>query len=357
MNKIDFNQAVIETGGQPTFWEKFDRLRVTMAKDIPYPDPVISIDGHTISTAGNLTMLSGHSKAGKTAFCSVILAGAIRGHSYCYTGFDPLWVDGNENKKTVIHIDTEQAFHNHYRNVKQAVLSRIGAKEIPEYYYSYNIREMELRDRKMFVTELFKKASDKHNGIHLAVIDGLAEFVKSVNDEIESNEIVSFIEKLSIQYNCPIIAIVHLNPDSNKERGHLGSQLQRKAESVLQIKKDGNLSYCEPYLLRNASSLDIPIIQFEYDKENKCHIYAGIRNRSDEQTDKARLLKDIAKEVFYKEPINYQEAVKRISKLTGKSDRTSKRYIKEMTDPFNFIKKVELPDKPKKEKYYVSLLQ
>ena len=340
-----------------TFLKQYEHLRVTLEMDIIEPEPIISISGNIISTPGNLTMLSGSSKAGKSAFCSDILAGAIRGHNYAYDGFEVLNIDGNEQKKAVIHIDTEQARHNHHKNLKYAVIRRSLLEKTPSYYYSYNIREMELNKRTKWTEDLFKEAAEESGGIHLAVIDGIADYIRSVNDEQDSNTIVHFFEKLAIKYNCPIIAIVHLNPNSSKERGHLGSQLQRKSESVLQIKKgDDGISYCEPFLLRNASNMDVPIILFEYDKDKKYHTYAGIKNRNDKQQDNSKLMREIAESVFSKEPIQYKDAVNKIMQFSNKSISTAKRYIDSMSDEYNFIKIVPVPNQSSRETFYVSLL-
>ena len=345
------------TNGAKAFWEQYDHLRITMAKKILEPDPIISIKDSLISSPGNLTMISGASKAGKSAFCSVIIAGAIRGHNNSYDGFEHLFVDGNEDKKAVIHIDTEQARHNHYRNLKNAVLKRSSLEELPDYLYSYNIREMELSDRRNFTEILCYEADKQAGGIHLIVIDGFADYAKSVNDELEANELVHFFEKLSIKYNCPVIAIVHLNPNSNKERGHLGSQLQRKSESVLQLKKGkDDTSYCEPVLLRNASTTDVPIIRFAYDTSKNYHTFAGIMNSEKTSKDKAIMLREIVEEVFSEEPIQSKNAVSEIANVSGKSEAHAKRYLKMMKEEFNFIRTCQVPNQSRREVFYVSLL-
>jgi hypothetical protein len=340
-----------------TFLENFDHLRITMGKNIPEPDPIISIKGSLISSPGNLTMISGASKAGKSAFCSVIIAGSIRGHNDPYDGFDPLYINGNVDKKAVIHIDTEQAKHNHYKNLKNAVLKRLSLDELPEYFFSYNIREMELKNRREFTEILCKEADKVTGGIHLIVIDGLADYISSVNDEIYANKLVLFFEKLSIKFNCPVIAIVHLNPNSSKERGHLGSQLQRKAESVIQIKKgDDDISRCEPFLLRNASTMDVPIIYFSYDCTKNYHTFESIRDSNSSENEKSNMLRAIIGKVFTEKPIQSKEVVAKIVAVTGKSEITAKRYLKEMKEIYNFIQIKQMPNQSKKEVFYVSLL-
>ena len=61
------------------------------------------------------------------------------------------------------------------------------------------------------------------------------------NDDIEAFALVEQLAHLAITYACPIIVVLHENPsgfETGKTRGHLGSQLERKAESNLRIAKD-----------------------------------------------------------------------------------------------------------------------
>ena len=59
------------------------------------------------------------------------------------------------------------------------------------------------------------------------------------NDQAEANEFVAELFALAIKFACPIIGAIHLNPGSGeKTRGHLGSQLERKAETNLRLEKD-----------------------------------------------------------------------------------------------------------------------
>lgn len=57
--------------------QKYAYLQITDSTDIPEPEPVVKIGGEVISTEGNITTISGASKSGKSAFCSVLIAGAI----------------------------------------------------------------------------------------------------------------------------------------------------------------------------------------------------------------------------------------------------------------------------------------
>ena len=267
--------------------DTFESYRITENTEIPPPVPVVSINGEIISTEGNLTTISGGSKDGKSAFTSILIAGAISDNGQL-DGLEGVDVLPNTNKKAVIHIDTEQARHRHQSNMK-TILNRCSFASCPDYFLSYNIRAMDVNEYMSFTDGLCRAASTAYSGIHLIVIDGIADFICDVNDSEQSNAIVKFFEGLAVKYQTPIIVIVHTNPNSDKERGHLGSQLQRKSESVLMVKKEGDVSYLEAKLLRMAGKGSIPQIQFSYDRDKGYHTGCGMRTPSQEIKDATRI--------------------------------------------------------------------
>lgn len=312
-------------------FDKYKDFRITDESEIEEPEPIVSINNQAVCTPGNLTVISGQGKSSKTAFCNTIMAGAIRLNDDQYDGFPGLEIKQNIHNEANLHIDTEQAPHHHFKNFKNSILKRSGRDTMPEYFYSYNIRQLALKEYKDITNELFYACHKQHGGIHLAVIDGIADYIASVNDEAEANEIVHYFSSLAILYNTPIITVIHLNPGSNKERGHLGSQLLRKAESIITIRKDKNtgISYIDAKDFRSASGRDIPAIQYKYDLLKGYHVYAGIRY-SDSVSGIAKY-EQLASQ-FSGTSIQHKEAIKRIIEFTGKSLRTANNYLKEMVE-------------------------
>lgn len=310
--------------------KKYSYLKITDLTEIPPPIEVIKINGEIISTEGNITTISGASKSGKSAFSSVLIAGAIAKADY--DGFPEVEVSFNTGK-AVLHFDTEQARHKHQKNLK-TIFKRAGLENCPENLLSYNIREEDLEKYKKITFELVEAASKKFNGIHLIFIDGGADFIKDVNEPRQSNEIVKFFEELAIKFSTAVVIIIHVNPSGEKERGHLGSQLQRKSESVLSVKIQGDISFLEPKLLRMAGKGNIPLIQFTYDQEKGYHVYCGIKpTEHNDQKDKKRFreIKDTVNVVFAP-PISlgYTVAIDKIMKQSKKQIATAKGIFKEM---------------------------
>ena len=62
---------------------------------------------------------------------------------------------------------------------------------------------------------------------------------------------VGALMSLSTKTNTHILCVLHTNPGSDKARGHLGSSLQRKAETVIYVHRNGECSVVEPQFCRN----------------------------------------------------------------------------------------------------------
>src|SRR6201993_5239037 len=304
--------------------------RIPSRTHIAKPVPVITINDEIISTEGNLTTISGASKSGKSAFTSILLAGAISTDGLI-DGLEFVNVQANASKKAVIHIDTEQAKHKHKNNLR-SVIKRANMAKCPDYFSSYNIRQLEVAQYTEITTQICERAMRKFGGIHLMVIDGIADFIKDVNDAEQSTTIVKYFEELAIKYQTPIIVIVHTNPGTDKERGHLGSQCQRKCESLLMVKTEGNISFIEPKLLRMAGKANIPAIQFMYDKAKGYHVGCGIRSVSeDKNTIRLNSIKSICQQVFDgQKSFRYQQVIEEIMLNTDRSMPSAKIYFAEM---------------------------
>jgi hypothetical protein len=71
-------------------------------------------------------------------------------------------------------------------------------------------------------------------------MDGVADLCADPNDSEEAFDLVHELHALAIGHDCAIVTVLHENPgsESGKTRGHLGSQLERKAECNLRLAKD-----------------------------------------------------------------------------------------------------------------------
>jgi hypothetical protein len=310
---------------------EIEHLRMTADKAIPELTPIIKMGESILSTPGNITVFSGEAKSGKTAALGSIMAGAIAKDKY--DGFNGLTIAPNTNSLAVIHIETEQSEAKHKEN-HVTILRRTGLESTPDHFLSYNVRRMPITEYKEIVKKACKGGLEKFKGVHLIVIDGIGDFIPDVNFSDEANEIVHWLEMISIEYGAPIIVVVHVNPKSEKERGHLGSQLQRKCESLLIIKRDGDICTIEPKLLRNAGMGETQVINFIYDKTKRYHVSCGIGlvgSILSKDLKRIEKLQKVAAIVFAdQKSMKYGEAELAIMKVTKEGITATKNIFKEM---------------------------
>lgn len=191
--------------------------------------------GIGISTAGNLTAISAGVKSGKTAAIMAMMSSAIcqNPEGLDFLGFS----SSNPKGHALIHIDTEQSQEDHDEMVRRS-LKRANLAEPPTWLLSFCLTGLSVRDLQLALKTLLQTAFKLFGGIHSVLLDGAADFVADVNEPEACNAFVAYLHSEAILYKCPIVGIIHFNPGTEKTRGHLGSQLERKSETNLRLEKE-----------------------------------------------------------------------------------------------------------------------
>jgi len=310
--------------------EDFDELRITAEKDIARPAPLITISHASFAAKGNISGIVAPPKGAKTAIAGVLAAAGIS-EDGTVDGFPDICGDPNSDKKALIAIDSEQGEADQQDNI-QAMLRRARIKVTPNHYRAYNIRKLKLDDYEQVTKEICELCAERFGGIHMVIVDGGADFIPSVNDEEAATRIIQFFVHLAIQYDCAVIIIIHQNPGSEKERGHLGSEFQRKSYGTLSIKREGDLFTLESKRMRKAGNADVPLINFQYSKEKGYHVQVGGQDNEKLKAEKEmQRVKIIAMEVFSAVGTwRGDPAVSLIMKHTSKGETTCKTMLKNM---------------------------
>ena len=163
----------------------------------------------------------------------------------------------------------------------------------------------------------------------------LADLIRCANDEAESVALIDEIYRLAGIYRTCIAAVVHFVPNGLKLRGHLGSELQRKSAAILSIEKDENpeVSVVKALKVRDGSPLDIPLMQFRWDKQAGMPVYVGEKPRAEKEKRKKKELAEMAREAFARqEKYGYIELCELIQEMLEVKERTAKGYIRYMRE-------------------------
>lgn len=312
----------------------------------PVAQMIVSVNDVPLGTQGNLLCITGGEGTGKSNYVAALIAGVVKPENA--EGIDTLGVsiEGNPKGKAVLFYDTEQSEVQLYKNVS-TLLRRCGRDTMPEWFKAYCLTGMSRKERLKSIVLSMDKFHYQYGGIHLVVIDGIADLIRCANDEAESIAVVEELYRLAGIYNTCIVTVLHFIPNGLKLRGHLGSELQRKAAAILSIEKDTKpaVSVVKALKVRDGSPLDVPLMQFAWDKEKAMHAYLGEKPKEEKDRRKEEELVAVARELFSRKRfIGYMELSEELQAAFEVKERTAKSYIRFMREKEIIVKSPDSPN-------------
>lgn len=193
-----------------------------------------------LGTLGNFSLIIGKAKSRKSFFINIAVSTVLQTDLLLnqFKGELP----NNQNK--VLYFDTEQCRF-HVQLALKRICEQIDIQE-PENLEVYGLRSKEPSKR----LELIEHAIYNTPNLGFVVIDGVKDLINSINNEEEATMISSKLLKWTEEKNIHIVTVLHQNKSDNNARGHIGTELINKAETVLSVTK-------------NEQNKDISIVQAE----------------------------------------------------------------------------------------------
>ena len=212
-----------------------DDIGMMLAKDIVAFDDNINADRPVIEVVqedknfdfmseGNFSSIIGQAKSRKSYFANLVCSAYIKGGL-----FQDTLIGKSEGE--VVYVDTEQGKVHVHRMVK-----RIHAMSGTERFTMYALRKYSVEERVLAVDWIIKNTLN----LKLLIIDGIVDLIRAINDEDQSTELVTRLLKWTEMYQIHIVGIIHQNPGDMKARGHIGTMVQHKSETVIEVKAGAN---------------------------------------------------------------------------------------------------------------------
>ena len=234
------NAEVKERIEQNCRFNSFKAHLIDASTEISEPVPVISRYGSIIASEGNISAIVGAAKSKKTFLCTALVGALLRPSGTAAFGITP-------SQSLVLWVDTEQSASHTQRVIKR--IHRMAHRDENKPYdmlKTLTLREIEPKERFNILRDAIAYYKPR-----LVVVDGISDLMYNSNCIEESDAVVGELMALSTEYNCHIMSVLHTNPNSDKARGHIGSTLQRKVETMIYVRKVGERSVVEPQYCRN----------------------------------------------------------------------------------------------------------
>ncbi|GHB45663.1 AAA family ATPase [Mongoliitalea lutea] len=197
-----------------------------------------------ISTLGNFSLIIGKAKSKKTFSLSLFLSALVANKTLSgkFKGYLP------NDKTKVVFFDTEQS-RKHVQSFYHRVC-RLSSIEEPVNFETFCLRRHTPQERLEIIDFYINSEPD----LGFVAIDGIRDLVTSINDEEEATKIASHLLRWTEERNIHIITVLHQNKGDENARGHLGTELVNKAETVLSVsldRQDRKISIVEPEFCRD----------------------------------------------------------------------------------------------------------
>ena len=201
-----------------------DTFAALKSCEIDYDHPpqqavsIITAGEVPLGTEENILCITGGEGTGKSNYTAALVAGAVQ-EVEKENDLLGVKVEPNRKGRAVLLYDTEQSEQQLYKNVGR-LLKRAGLDRMPLFLHAYCLTGMSRNERLTAIIQSMDKYHYLHGGIHLVVIDGVADLIRCANDEAESVALIDEIYRLAGIYRTCVVAVVHFVPNGLKLRGH-----------------------------------------------------------------------------------------------------------------------------------------
>lgn len=243
MKNIKVNEelasAISNDAPEPTktISDLYNESLIPQGIEIPKPETIFSIGDIPVFTKKSLSTLKGQAKAGKTTATAWIVAQTIN------QGMNVLW------------IDTEQGLY--YASRTQFWVLKIAGVTISEHLRMYDLKMHNPKIRVQIIEMAIKEALPD-----IVVLDGVRDLVFDINNPEEATNITGDLMRWAEVYDCHVMSILHENKGNNQARGHIGTELINKSESVIKVEKDKGVTVCTSEFSRGE-----PFEPFAFDRD------------------------------------------------------------------------------------------
>ena len=222
-----------------------ERYLIDLAQTYLEPDFLIKSNGAGILARGDIAAIKAKSKNGKSFVCS-IFASVVLG-----TPWGSL--QATEDNGKALYFDTEMNKANTAKLARRVhALCGLDIHSNSDRFKVYALRSMDMQNRLTFIQKRIEEERPS-----FVVIDGIVDLLQDFNDIKQSSDVIQSVMRISADYNCSVLFVLHENKSDENMRGHIGTMSAQKCADVFQVEKqkDGtfNVTECE---CRNISISD-----------------------------------------------------------------------------------------------------
>lgn len=216
-----------------------ERITAKLGEQIEFPKPILFYGNEGLIYPNTINIIQGKSGVHKSRLEGHLISSLISKSDVSMAGFKkhPIY------RVKVLMIDTERAINDLLPYSLQSIISQAGydSKVKPHNFSATsmaNVQRIErLNELRKYLEKFYHNLEDNEYGV--VFLDIISDMIQDFNNISNSYELIDLLNELINSYNLTFVAVIHENPGiSEKSRGHLGSELNNKSATVIQISGD-----------------------------------------------------------------------------------------------------------------------
>jgi nucleoside-triphosphatase THEP1 len=230
----------------------------------PKLKPRVYIDGESFITAENLSMIQAPPGIGKSSICESILSNVL--NKDC----DGLGLYVDKEVERAVFFDCERDL-SLIDESNEGMLRRAGAKEHNTKAIIVGLREnFSIAEKKQKIIQVVE-----HIKPQLIMIDGVADLVLDANSIEQTNNAYLWLMEVIVKHKLSIIVTLHPNKNSTTARGHIGSEMLRRCEGIIEVSE--NLDGIRTMQVTKARRSKKPKVSFKWDEDTQMMVSCDVK--------------------------------------------------------------------------------
>lgn len=218
------------------FYDDINRIRNNARRRIKPEPPLLTIDGLPVFFPNTVNFIQGQAGVHKSRLAQNFVAAVLAQENS--TNEQRLGIQcHNERPLSVAYIDTERNMREQFPAAIQEIRQAAGYSSLEETedFTPASLINVPRSERLSIVQEFVRRQRSNTNKHLLIVVDVVTDCIGDFNVPSQAFELIDFMNRLSDREDVTFICVIHENPGSTKARGHVGTELENKASTVLQI--------------------------------------------------------------------------------------------------------------------------
>jgi hypothetical protein len=124
--------------------------------------------------------------------------------------------------------------------------------------------------------------------VGLFIIDGVKELLTDINDPNQSTFAAQYLMDWTMNHNVHLLTVIHQNKNDKNARGHIGTEIINKAETVIDVEKDPYVKTQRIVMPAECRNMEFEKFAFDIDDNGVPHILQDWTENNESMSDKPK---------------------------------------------------------------------